>query len=780
MPLFKRTLVLIYSRYLKTSIRFLFKNRLYTLLNMAGLATAFAVAILIGLYLIHEFSTDKHFSHYESLYRLNRGDDSGLAIPLLENLSSEFTEFEQVCRLQPIGSPILGVDRNNVRTEQAYFADTTVFDLFDIELSSGTVQDFNSPATIFISESLAERLYDSINPIGRNVKFESLYELNIKGVYRDLPSNSHIQMDFLIPISNMLMLSENDSTKYATYQQWGSNYYVEMNNPTLVDSLDARLNRFIKWKMENENWQMHIQPFGNIYFDSQHIADDATHGDKRQLQVLFLIAMGIVIIGAINYFNLTTATSFARTREIAIKKALGVSKKELFSQFIMETMLLVLVSVLVGFILAEMIVPYLNNLYSLKLEVKTLYSARYLVWVILIALGFGALAGLYPAQFMSKMSVLRLFQKPLLHLRRGNPVRIIFIIFQYAVTTILFVSVFTINKQVKYLVNLDPGFEKEQLIYLSYGKDVAQSFEGFKSDLLQIPSILGLSQSANVPGQDYWQNMVDLNGERLIFFDCIVDPYYAEVLGIQVEVGEFIAHGSGANQQLVLNESAVELLGLEDPIGYTGIWGIPVVGVVKDYNYQSMHSEIKPQMIRYSNYFQYALIRISAGQVKPALKDISETWEKHFPNQAIEYHFFDKEFESLYYSEIRFGKLITAFSVIAMLISCIGLFGLTSFLAKKNSKDSGIKSIFGASGLHLFGFYLFRFVKWQGIALAIGIPASWFIMSQWLEQFAYRCSIPIYGVVLTIVIILIISVLTVLYHALSITRQNPVDSIRND
>ena len=780
MSLFKRTLVLIYSRYLKTSLRFLFKNKLYTLLNMAGLATAFAVVILIGLYLIHEFSTDKHFSHYENLYRLNRGDDSGLAIPLLEPLSSEFTEFEQICRLQPIGSAILGVDRNNVRAGQAFFADTTVFDLFDIELSSGTVQNFNSPTTIFLSESLAEILFDSINPIGRVVKYEGLTDMTIKGVYPDLSSNSHIQMDFLIPINNMSALSENNKTQYETLQQWGSNYYLLMNNPSLVDSLDARLNRFIKQVTKNENWQMHIQSFGSIYFDSQDIADEGKHGDRRQLQVLFLVALGIVIIGCINYFNLTTATSFARTREIAIKKALGVSKNKLFTQFIVETLLLVVVSALAGFILAEMMVPYLNNLYSLELEVKILYSFRYLIWVILIVLGFGALAGLYPAHFMSKMSVLRLFQKPILHRKGGNPVRIILIVFQYAVTTILFISVFTINAQVKYLVNLDPGFEKEQLIYLSYGEEAAQSFEGFKSDLLLNPSILGLSQTANIPGQGYWQNMVDMNGERLIFFDCIADPSYAEVLGIQVKEGEFINEGSAFNQQLVLNERAVELLGLEDPIGYTEVWGIPVVGVVKDFNYQSMHNEIKPLMIRYSNYFQYALIKISSGQIAQGLTHITETWEKHFPNQPIEYHFFDKEFESLYYSEIRFGKLITAFSVIAMLISCFGLFGLTSFIAKKSSKDSGIKSIFGASGLQLFGFYLFRFIKWQGIALAIGVPASWFIMNHWLEKFAYRCSIPMFGVVLTIVIILVISILTVLYHAVKITRQNPVDSIRNE
>jgi len=771
---------MIYSRYLKTSIRFLFNNRLYALLNIAGLAVAFSAVILIGLYLIHESGTDKHFTQYEKLYRLNRGDDSGLAIPLKESLADEFSEFDKICRLQPYASIILSVDRNNVRAGQAYFADSSVFELFDIKLMAGAEKEFSTPRTIFLCESLSSTLFDTLNPIGRNLKYEGLVDLTVKGVYKDLPSNSHIEMDFLIPISNMPTLGENYQTQFETFEQWGCSYYVLMNNSGLMDNLDSRLNQFIKNVTKNDNWEMHIQPFGEIYFDSEHITDENRHGNKNQLQILLLVAIGIVIIGAVNYFNLTSATSLSRTREIAVKKALGVSKKEIFSQFIVETVLLVLISVIIGFILAELMVPYLNSLYSLNLEIKSLYSVRYLFWIIGIVLCFGIFTGTYPAYFMTKLKVLQLFHKSFISHRKRNPVRTLFIIFQYSVTTMLFLSVFTINRQVKYLVNLDPGFDKEQLIYLSLSDEVVQSFEGFKSGLVQNPSIRGVSQSANVPGQAYWQNMVDMNGDRMIFMDCIVDPAYADVLGISIVEGDFIQQGSGYNQQLVLNEKAVEMLGLDDPVGYAGIWGIPVVGVVKDFNYQSMHSEIKPMMIRYAPYFFYATIRVQGRDLESALGIINEEWESQFPDHPIEYHFFDQEFEALYYSETRFGKLITSFSIIAMLISCFGLFGLTSYMAKKYSSDSGIKTVFGASALQLFGFYLFRFIKWQGVAVVIGLAASWFILNQWLDEFAYRCSIPAYGVAITIAIILLISVLTVLYHALRIAKQNPVDVIRSE
>jgi putative ABC transport system permease protein len=771
---------MIYSRYLKTSIRFLINNRLYALLNIAGLAIAFSAVILIGLYLIHEFGTDKHFTLYENLYRLNRGDDSGLAIPMKEALADEFSEFEKICRLQPYGSIILSVDKNNVRTGQSYFADSSVFELFDIKLMAGADKDFNTPQTIFLCESLSRTLFDTLNPIGKSLEYEGQVDLTVKGVYKDLPSNSHIEMDFLIPISIMPTLGENYQTQYETYEQWGSSYYVLMNNSSLIDKLDDRLNQFIKTVTKNDNWEMHIQPFADIYFDSEQITDENRHGNKKQLQILLLVAIGIVVIGAVNYFNLTSATSLSRTREIAVKKALGVSKKELFSQFIVETVLLVFISVIIGFILAELMVPYLNSLYALNLEVKSLYSARYLFWIMGIVVCFGIFTGTYPAYIMTKLNVLKLFHKSFISHRKRNPVRTLFIIFQYSVTTMLFLSVFTINKQVKYLVNLDPGFDKEQLIYLSLSDEVVQSFEGFKSSLLQNPSVQGVSQSANVPGQAYWQNMVDMNGERVIFMDCIVDPSYADVLGIKMAEGDFIQEGSGHNQQLVLNESAVELLGLDDPIGYAGIWGIPVVGVVQDFNYQSMHSEIKPMMIRYAPYFFYATIRVGGRDMENALRSITEEWESHFPDHPIEYHFFDQEFEALYYSETRFGRLITSFSIIAMLISCIGLFGLTSFMAKKYATDSGIKTVFGASALQLFGYYLFRFIKWQGIAVIIGLTASWFILNQWLDEFAYRCSIPAYGIVLSVAIIVLISVLTVLYHALRIAKQNPVDVIRSE
>jgi len=772
--------MLLYSKYLKASLRFLKNNRLYTLLNIAGLSAAFATVILITIFLIHEFNTDKHFSNYENLYRLNRGDEVGLAIPFYAYLNHDFSEFDKICRLQPVYSPTLSLEKNHVRTGPAFFADSTVFEFFDLKMNSGLTKDFTLPRTIFISQTLARTLFDSINPLGMTLKQEGREEFTVRGVFEDLPSNSHMEMDFLMPLEDMLSLGENEITQYREFEQWGCTYYIMDRNLIMIDTLDARLNRYIKDVMNNENWQLHIQPFSQIYFDSPEITDGRRHGNRNQLNILLLVAIGIIVIGFANYFNLASATSFSRTREIAIKKAIGVSRKELFFQFILETHLLVLLSVIFGFIIAEAVIPSLNRLYTLSLEVRTLYTTNYLKWVAGIIILLGFLAGSYPGMVLSGMNVLSLFRKGLHSKRNGVVARTIFIVLQYTVTTILVVGVITINKQVKYMVNLDPGFTKEQLIYLSYGEEVAETFQSLKTRLLQNPDIVGISQTANVPGQTYWQNLVDIEGERLIFYDCIADPSFAEVMGLEMIEGDFIKEGSPVNQRLVLNEAAVELLELEEPIGYEGIWGIPVVGVIEDFNFQSMHSEIKPMMIRYVPFSQYAIVRIGPGKIKETLESIIAEWEEFFPDHPIEYHFFDQEFETLYLSEIRFGKLISVFSIIAMLISCIGLFGLTSYISRKSAAESGIKAVFGASSMHLFGFYLLRMIKWQVVAIGIGIITAWFILDLWLEKFAYRCSIPVSGIILTIVAILCISFLTVLYHTLKIANQNPVDVIRNE
>jgi putative ABC transport system permease protein len=768
------------SKFFKICYRYLVKNKLYTLINVIGLSSALTAVILISIFLIHEFGSDRQYLNYENLYRLNRGDNVGLAIPLKDYLIAEFQEFDEICRLQPMYSPILKIDKNNIRIDNAYFADTTAFKMFDIEILMGVEEDFILPQTIFLSESTAKLLFGNTNPIGKRIKYEGKDELIVKGIYKDLPLNSHLKFDFLVSINLMPKMGENHKYQYEEFEQWGCAYYVIYKNKSGLHALDNKLNQFIKTQTKNDNWQMHIQSFSEIYFDNKNVNDDCKHGNKSQLLVLFLVAFGIIVLASINYFNLSTATSFSRSKEIAVKKTFGVSRKVIFSQFIFETLLIVIISVIIGFLLAETIMPYLNNLYSLNLEVNLLYNSRYIVWVLFFVIFLGVAAGFYPALILSGLNVQNIFHKTDTKGKDAKLARSFFIVFQYSITVILFLSVFTINRQIQYLINLDPGFNKDQLVYLSYGEEVSESFEGFRNELLQYSSIIGITQTANIPGQIYWENLVDLNGERLIFYDCIVDPNFADVMGLKMVEGNFINESDPLNQTLVLNESAVKFLNLKDPIGYNKIWGIPVVGVIQDFNYQSMHSEIKPMMIRYVPYFSFATIKLQSGEIQESIKIINELWDKYFPDHMIEYHFFDQEFKKLYKSEMQFGKMISAFSILAILISCIGLFGLTSFFAEKYKKDSGIKIVFGATKNHLLKSYIFKFIKWQIIGIVFGLISSKFILDIWLNRFAYKTSIPITGVFISIIVILGISFITVLYQSLKLSRQNPVDILRDE
>jgi len=770
----------LYHKYLKISIRFLIKKKLYTLINVVGMATAFAAVILISVFLIYEFGTDKHFSQYENLYRLNRGDNVGLPNPLKEYLETDFSEFEDICRFWQTYTSILRVGENNFSIDHGVYTDYSVFDFFDIEVLRGHKSDFESPRVIFLSESLCEIIFDTKNPIGEVVEFEGKYTLTVAGVFKNLPGNSHLRLDYLIPISTMPFMGENAKRQYEEYEQWGSVYYVLKQSAVKIQDIDIRLNKYIKEVVDNDNWEMHIQPFSDIYFNEAGVDDDMRHGNKNQLYVLLSVAIGILLLASINYFNLSTATSFSRSKEIAIKKTIGVRRITIVKQFFSETLLIVFSSVLFGLLLSEWIMPYFNNLYELDLKVSSLYTFKYVLWIVIFGIIICLAAGFYPAIILSGIRIQAIFSRRGSKGKDARIVRSVFIVLQYSISILLFVSVITINHQIKYMVKLDPGYDKDQLVYLSYGEEVAEEFDAYKAELLTHPSISGISQTGNVPGQIYWNNIIDLKGERLIFFDCIADADFAEVMGLEMLEGKFINPESPTGETLVINESAQKLLQLEEPIGYTGIWNIPIVGVIQDFHYQSMHSEIKPLMIRNNTDYWYATIKIENGMIEESLELILNEWGKHFPKHEIEYHFFDQEFKKLYKSEMQFGRTIFAFSLLAILISCIGLFGLTSYYSEAYKKTAGVKIVFGAQQSELLKSFIFLFLKWQLAGIVLGLIASGFVMHYWLQKFAYHTQIPMSGILISTSGILIFSFLTILYHSIKLSKQKPVDVLRDE
>ncbi len=778
MTLFKEFVAKAYNKYFKITVRYLAKNKLYTLINIIGMSTAFAAVILISDYLIYEYTADKHFSEYKDLYRLNRGDNTGLAIPMMDYLENDFTEFEKICRIQPAYTSVLSYGKENFTYDFGYYTDSTVIDFFDIQLVQGDAREFSLPGSLFLSESLSSIIFGKNNPIGESIEIEGKYNLIVRGVYSDLPKNSHLKFDYLIPIKMMKDMDDNAKKQYEQFEQWGCSFYVLMRNGSRIREVDDHLNNYIKTTLENDQWEMHIQAFSEIYFNEAGITDRSKHGNRKQLSVFLLVAIGIIVLSIINYFNLSTSNSFFRSREIGIKKSFGVPGRMIAAQFFLETIIVVCLSLIIGFVLAEFIIPFFNNLYDLDLRIATLYQGAYLVWIILIALMIALIAGFYPAIILSGIRVESIFNKNLSGGKNGQTARSAFIILQYSISIIMLISVLTINKQIKYMVNLDPGFKKEQLVYFSYGEQIADEFEGFKNELLKNPSVSGICQTANVPGKTYWNNLVDLEGERLIFFDCIADPEFAEVMGIEMVQGEFINWNAPHNKSLVINESALKLLDLEDPIGYTGIWGIPIVGVIRDFHFQSMHSEVKPLMIRHADFYSYATIKLESKSIHASINAIKKTWEKQFPDTKLDLHFFNEEFEKLYLSEYKFGIILSAFSLLAILISCIGLFGLTSFYAESYKKMSGIRIVFGAHRNELLRSYLFRFLKWQVLGIILGIISSKFILDIWLSKFAYKISTPITVLISSVLLLLLISFGTILYHTIKLSKENPAEVLR--
>ena len=393
MTRFKEFVTKAYNKYFKITVRYLAKKKLYTIINIVGMSTAFAAVILISDYLIYEYTADKHFSEYDDLYRLNRGDNTGLAIPMMDYLENDFTEFEKICRVQPAYTTVLSYGKDNFTRDFGYYTDSSVIDFFDIQLVQGDAREFSLPGSLFLSESLSSIIFGKNNPIGESIEIEGKYNLTVRGVYSDLPKNSHLNFDYLIPIKMMKDMDDNAKRQYELFEQWGCTFYVLMRNASRITEIDNNLNKYIKTTLENDQWEMHIQPFSEIYFNEAGITDRGKHGDRKQLSVLLLVAIGIIVLSIINYFNLSTSNSFFRSREIGIKKSFGVPGRMIAAQFFLETFIVVCLSLIIGFVLAEFIMPFFNNLYGLDLRIATLYQGAYLVWIILIAFIIALIAG---------------------------------------------------------------------------------------------------------------------------------------------------------------------------------------------------------------------------------------------------------------------------------------------------------------------------------------------------------------------------------------------------
>ena len=802
------------KNYLKVALRNMSRHKVYSFINIFGLAIGLTACILILLYLQWELSYDRWNEKADRIYRValhgilgeNEFNGSVTCAPLAKTLMTEFPEVESAARIRNYGFPVLRYNDKVFSEELFYHVDSTFFDVFTIEFLMGDPGTcLSEPNTVVLTESMMKKYFGDENPMGKSLNADNRVDWKVTGVVRDFPKNSHFHLDFLSTFVNYgdanspVWVSNNFHT-YVLLKE-GLNYKdLEAKFPDMVlKYVGPQVQQFlgVSWDQLVANgaaYEYFLQPLTDIHLKSHLDFEIEPSGNAMYITLFSIIAGFILIIACINFMNLATARSANRAREVGIRKTLGSNRSQLIGQFLTESVIITFIAVVIAMICVRLLLPSFNNLIQTSLTINYFNNIYIIPLLLLTAIVVGCLAGVYPAFYLASFRPVKVLKGEKQKGGREATLRSILVVFQFLISIALFTGSFIIYRQLSYMQNRDLGFDKENLIIVEKTDDIAQSFAAFKQELLEHPAIISVSNSRTIPGRNIG-NSVYSHGEaaredtKLLNIQ-VTDHDFAEAYKIEMLEGRYFITGRSADSTgVVLNESAVRDMGIKNPVGkyltQTGenadeILKHEIIGVIKDFHYQSLHRKIESMVIFFNrfNSGRTTTMRIDPKYTQEAIQHIESTWHKYAGNQAFEYVFLDDDFNRLYLSEIRTRQIVTIFSTLAILIACLGLFGLASFTTEQRTKEIGIRKAMGASVPGIFALLSRDILILVLLAALIALPASYYMMTNWLQNFAYRVGYSILGFILATVIAGIIAVLTISKQTYKAASANPVDALK--
>lgn len=782
------------KNYIFTTIRAYWKHKGFTMLNLSGLTIGLTAGMLIMLWVVDELYFDRFHKNNEQLYRIMENQTySGdiftfAATPglLAEALKAEIPEITHATRTT-WGDELQFTVGDRVIREEGLYADAEFFSMFSfpfIEGDSATALD--DVSSIVISEELAVKYFDSPEAaMGKQILIDNETNYAVRAVFRNVPERSSLQFDFVLPFE--IYFQEND-----WLENWGNNgikTYVMLADQASPDVINPKIKEFVKERNESSVVDLFIQSFPEAYLHSEFDNGKLVGGRIIFVRLFTVIAAFILLIACINFMNLVTAQSTKRAKEVGVRKVIGAKRGALIGQFLGESVLLALMAMLLTIVLVELILPGFNNLTEKHLSLP--YADPIFALILLgITLITGLLAGLYPAFFLSSFNAVKVLKGTFRLGNQGVFLRHGLVVFQFTLSMILIGSTIVVYQQIQYIKDKDLGVERENLIFFPANLGVQQHFESYKDRLSKLPGIQSVASGNQNPlsvgsstSNLEWEGM---DPEAEILFQVIQTGYdFLETTGIQLLEGrDFSPNFSTDTANLILNEEAVKRMGFENPIGQRVTMGGEegeVIGVVKDFHSTNLHAPIEPLVLRLNPGNVYmTFVRTQAGQTKEALASLEEAHEQFASAYVFEFHFMDENFERMYRTDTLIGKLATYFSVIAILISCLGLFGLAAHTAERRTKEVGVRKVLGASVLNLVTLLSTNFTKLVLLAFVIAAPLTWFLMEQFLQVYAYHIAFSPLILVLTGVMALLIAWATISFQSIKAALVNPTESLKSE
>jgi putative ABC transport system permease protein len=796
------------KNYLMISLRNLRKQPGYSVVNVLGLALGMAACMLILLYVRSELTYDRFNEKADRMYRVVYSSESGGSITDWayshsswgEQFAAFFPEVEKSTRiigdLGDEGNLFAYEDRSFIEHD-FYWADSTVFDMFTLPLISGDPKmALAAPFSIVLSETTARKYFGDADPLGKTLTFNNTRQgYAVTGVFKDLPENTHLPFDLLASYSTILQ----DVPDLATVWQYT---YVLLQEGTSAASIQAKTPAFIARNVPRDGFlasltRIDLQPLTDLHLHSNRQGEPSPPGNPSTIYVFAVIALLILGIACINFMNLATARAANRFREIGMRKVMGARRDQLVVQFIGEAVLLCGVGFLLALILADAALPVFNNLSGKSLAPDALRNAPMLLALAGLAVVVGTLAGSYPALYLSRFQATSVLKGGSPRGSRKAVLRQGLVVAQFAVSIGLIICTGVVYDQLQYMKHKRLGFDKEQLLSIPVeGTPVMEpaNFDPFKQQILQNPAIEAVTTSSNRLGERIWIWNLRPEGWRAeedwIINAIIVGEDYIKTYGMQITAGrDFTAgHDSDQTADVILNESAVRFLGWNEPLSKRIL--LPanspdgerpagtVIGVVKDFNFASLHTEVAPLVLLPGAFSRYVIVRINTEDTAGALKHLERQWSTFVPQSPLQYAFVDEQFDELYRAEQRMSGVVTTFAILAVLIACLGLLGLAAYTTEQRRKEIGVRKVLGATVSNIVLLLSGDFARLVVISFVVAAPIAYLVMKWWLEDFAYQVRIPLELFPLAGLAVLVIAILAVSYQSLKAALADPVKSLR--
>jgi putative ABC transport system permease protein len=809
--------------YLIVALRNIRKNKGYSFINIAGLAIGMAVCVLILLYVQDELSFDGYHKHAGRVYRIERAarlEDGSiqayfctLAPSFVPFLEKDFPEIEHAVRLYQPANVLLRIGERGFSEERLFFAEEDIFEVFTIPLLKGNPETaLKNPGSIVLSRSMARKYFGDQEPMDQEMLLDNRSLLQVTGVMEDSPPNTHIHIDFLVSyISLKGLYGQGENDYFHGTRNFSDNVtlvYVRLAENASAEAIQAKIPEFLDRNIPTRQDQdgsiikaserafLHIRKAKDIHLHSHTTKEVEPNSDIRYVVLFTLVGVFILVIACINFMNLSTARASKRAREVGLRKVVGANRRRLAIQFLGESMIVCLVALVLTLAVVMLVLPVFRVFSGHEVYMRHLFSPAGLLILVGIFFMSGLAAGIYPALYISAFQPVTILRGELTRGLKAQFLRKALVVFQFATTIALIFAVTVVHKQMLFMRNADLGYERENILLIPADREVITRWQELKQELLKNPKVLAAGLSKRAPTGRLVDSpgfAIELNGQRIISPFGMphnrVSHEFFKTYGMSIIAGRDFSeeYSTDASEAFIINETALRQLGLkspEDAVGLPFETFAPdkkgkVIGVVRDFNYESLRDEIKP-IVTYiaPNQANTLSVRLAKGDIRETIGHIKDVWNDFFPGYPLQYDFLDDRINELYRNEERMLAMFGYFSLLAIIIGCLGLLGLAAFSAEQRTKEIGVRKVLGATAPNIALLLSQEFAKLVILANVIAWPLAYLAMNSWLRNFAYAARIGALPFVFSALSALLAALLAVSYQSVKSAVANPVDALR--